>query len=62
MAVVREAEAVVARAPVVPRDVDALVDTSSVIIGRALIDVCSETQKRETNTQERTDMISIMIK
>lgn len=45
VAVVCKAEAVVARAPVVPWDVDALVNTSSVIIARALVDVCIETEK-----------------
>lgn len=42
MAVVRQAEAVVAGAAVVPGDVDALVDAARVVLPLALIDVCGE--------------------
>lgn len=42
MAVVCQAEAVIAGAAVIPRDVDTVVDAASVIVPLALIDVCRE--------------------
>lgn len=37
--VVRQAEAIVARAPVISRDVDALVDAAAVVLSRTLVHV-----------------------
>lgn len=34
-----QAEAIVARAPVISWDVDALVDTAAIVLGRALIHI-----------------------
>lgn len=39
VSVMCQAEAVVARAPVISWDVDALVDTAAVVLGRALIHI-----------------------
>lgn len=35
----RQAKAIIARAPVISRDVDALVDTAAVVLGRALVHI-----------------------
>lgn len=45
MAIVRQAEAVVASAAVIPRDVDTVVDAARVIIPLTLVDVCTEGRK-----------------
>lgn len=46
MAVVRQAEAVVAGAAVIPGDVDALVDAARVVLSLTLIDVCRGERER----------------
>lgn len=38
--VMRQAKAVVARAPVISRDVDALVDAAAVVFSCTLVDIC----------------------
>lgn len=42
MSVVSQAEPVVARAPVVSWDVDALVDTTSIVFGHTFVYICRE--------------------
>lgn len=45
--IVRQAEAIIARAPVISWDVDALVDTAAVVLSRTLVHVYREkTEKR----------------
>lgn len=47
MSIVRQAEAVVARAPIVSGDVDALVDAAAIVFGHTFIYICREkVQKR----------------
>lgn len=43
--IVGQTETVVACAPVISWDVDALMDTASVVLSRALIDICREIKK-----------------
>lgn len=67
MSVVCQAEAVVARAPVVSWDVDALVDTPSIVFGHTFIYICREKMQEnvkassrrlfETQTRERNAFI-----
>lgn len=51
MSVVSQAEPVVARAPVVSWDVDALVDTTSIVFGHTFVYICRE--KMQENVKAR---------
>lgn len=44
-----QAEAIIACAPVISRDVDALMDTATIVFGRALIDIC---KKKKTSNKD----------
>lgn len=57
VAIVCQAEAVVARAPVIPRDVHALVDAAAVVFGCTLIDICRETIRRAVRSQPRSSSL-----
>lgn len=46
VSIVCQAEAVVARAPVVSWDVDALVDTPSIVFGHAFVYICRENMQQ----------------
>lgn len=67
VAIVRQAEAIVARAPVVSWDVDALVDAASIVFGYTFVYICREKVQRnlragshqlfETQTRQRNAFI-----
>lgn len=42
-----QAEAIIACAPVISRDVDALVDTAAVVLGRALVHIYERERERD---------------
>lgn len=50
-----QAEAVVARAPVVSRDVDALVDTTAIVFGYTFVHICRE--KTQQNVRAGSEQL-----
>lgn len=47
-----QAEAIIACAPVISRDVDALVDTAAVVLGRALVHIYEREREREMTAKD----------
>lgn len=71
VSVVSQAEPVVARAPVVSWDVDALVDTTSIVFGHTFVYICREKMQEnvkassrqlfETHTRQRNAFIYLVL-
>lgn len=67
VSIMRQAEAIVARAPVVSRDVDALMDTTTVVLSHTFVYICRQKAQQnlrvgsqqlfETQTQQRNTFI-----
>lgn len=56
VSIVRQPESIVTRAPVIPGNVDAVMNASTVVLTLTLVDICERNQ-RDRVTEDQKDMV-----